>query len=175
MEITPFHTITILLVTLFATIVLAPTPVLVVCWYILQEMRRIAAWSDGPVPLPDVPTFDEWELLHSLLHAARLEFPDKRARFQTVMGRRKGFSRYTMAGWMGRDRFETLRDALTEQGYLVQRGKRYSCRWTNKGRLLLLGVMSGRYGDLTLKIPPDTTQWRDMDKGDRLYTVDTGE
>lgn len=104
---------------------------------LLALKRQVARLVEAE--LPRIEGFTEWELKNLLAHAARLEFPlDDRPR--------KAFSRRNMADLIGRDRFETLRDGLARLGYLEPANERGTHEWTVMGRLLLMQVISGRFG-----------------------------
>jgi len=135
-----------------------------------RELKRLMRWEWG-AQLPEVDGFDDWEMRRVLLRAARLEFPDKER--LPITGRRRSFSRRAMDGFLGRHRYERLRDALADQGYLEKRGARRSVRWTSKGRRLLYQVMAGRFGDVGHK-ERRFEQWADWDEQGSLYDVDVG-
>lgn len=136
------------------------------------ELKRLMQW-DQAVQLPDVDGFGDWEMRLLLLQAARLEFPDKKT-LPGRVGRRRSFSRRAMANFLGRYRYESLRDSLARQGYLDLRGERCSVRWTSKGRRLLYQVLAGRFGDIGYK-DRAIEQWADRDEQGTLYKVDLGD
>jgi hypothetical protein len=92
--------------------------------------------------LPRIEGFTSLEVGSLLAHAARLEFP------QTKDDRRKPFSRRNMSYWVGRDRFETFRDALVERGYLEPANERETNQWTAAGRALLMKTLAGSFGPI---------------------------
>jgi hypothetical protein len=132
---------------------------------ILREVRLATRWQQE-AQMPSIEGFDNFEMKHILAAAAMLEFPTN--------GRRKPFSRKNMAMWMGRDRFETLRDGLARLGYIKIAKKRGRNRWTAKGRDLLMQVKAGRFGPIVsvMNTPPQIRQEELAGDEIRLWTVE---
>ena len=126
-------------IVLFLLQIATPAATLPLLWLILGELQRLQQ-----ARLPDIQGFTEYELKQILAHAADLEFPGT--------GRKKAFSRRNMEQLLGRDAFETLRDGLEAHGMLESADERGRNQWTAWGRLLLMGVKSGRYGPVVTVI-----------------------